>query len=256
MKDTNISKKSFKTLKLVALTHVGLAVISNTVSAASIALYVDGSDTSDTSIPAASSHPNVTAGTIVNTVDSANTIRDNFGAVDFNGPAANTFWFAINGGQDGTSALGGVTPTTDYIGFTLTVDAGGVLSMTSLTFNWGYGSNQTSITSDAGYELYANIDGAGFSLIESDSIASATYNAGDFTLGTSANIDLTGLAATADGGNIEFRLHSYTSANNDSGVTAYEQFQFNGDVTSVPEPSSTALLGLGGLALILRRRRK
>jgi hypothetical protein len=29
----------------------------------------------------------------------------------------------------------------------------------------------------------------------------------------------------------------------------------NISVTSVPEPSSTALLGLGGLALILRRRK-
>ena len=32
-------------------------------------------------------------------------------------------------------------------------------------------------------------------------------------------------------------------------------FTFSGEINSIPEPSSTALLGLGGLALILRRRK-
>ena len=34
-----------------------------------------------------------------------------------------------------------------------------------------------------------------------------------------------------------------------------DSFSLEGDITPVPEPSTTALLGLGGLALILRRRK-
>ena len=40
-----------------------------------------------------------------------------------------------------------------------------------------------------------------------------------------------------------------------TGFDGLDQLMLNGFVLSVPEPSSTALLGLGGLALMLRRRR-
>ena len=42
----------------------------------------------------------------------------------------------------------------------------------------------------------------------------------------------------------------------DSGLNDYVTHQFVSlDVATIPEPSSIALLGLGGLALILRRRK-
>ena len=93
----------------------------------------------------------------------------------------------------------------------------------------------------------------------------------DVTVSTSAdNVTYSGstlhtlAAAPADGGVLQ------TIARTDTGVR-YIQLAFDGDETSgdkwgltemridgtavVPEPSSTALLGLGGLALILRRRK-
>ena len=39
------------------------------------------------------------------------------------------------------------------------------------------------------------------------------------------------------------------------GMTALDAIALTFDITAVPEPSSTALLGLGGLALALRRKR-
>jgi len=42
------------------------------------------------------------------------------------------------------------------------------------------------------------------------------------------------------------------------GNTAYaglDEIRFGGDQAAIPEPTTTALLGLGGLALILRRRK-
>ncbi|MFC5051552.1 PEP-CTERM sorting domain-containing protein [Rubritalea spongiae] len=42
---------------------------------------------------------------------------------------------------------------------------------------------------------------------------------------------------------------------NTSGSMTADNFILSGEVVAVPEPSSTALLGLGGIAVILRRRR-
>ncbi len=42
---------------------------------------------------------------------------------------------------------------------------------------------------------------------------------------------------------------------NDVSLGTNNDFQFHADISAVPEPSTTALLGLGGLALILRRRK-
>ena len=42
---------------------------------------------------------------------------------------------------------------------------------------------------------------------------------------------------------------------NRGGENASRDIVFHADITAIPEPSTTALLGLGGLALILRRRK-
>ncbi|MFC5050402.1 PEP-CTERM sorting domain-containing protein [Rubritalea spongiae] len=47
----------------------------------------------------------------------------------------------------------------------------------------------------------------------------------------------------------------YSSRENIGGTMTADNFQLVGSVVAVPEPSSTALLGLGGLALIMRRRK-
>ncbi len=67
----------------------------------------------------------------------------------------------------------------------------------------------------------------------------------------SFEISTNGIAAPgADGQPLWIRL----STHNDTGITATEVFYDNVRLSAVPEPSSAALLGLGGLALILRRR--
>lgn len=47
----------------------------------------------------------------------------------------------------------------------------------------------------------------------------------------------------------------YGMRDNEAGTLTADNFILSGEVVAVPEPSSTALLGLGGLALILRRRK-
>jgi hypothetical protein len=92
-------------------------------------------------------------------------------------------------------------------------------------------------------------------------------------LGAAVNNDYNGPSSTVSGGNIDTTLLSVAVDGNQSTLFAHGDVAtagsytetFGGDVSSatvlafeaaaIPEPSSTALLGLGGLALILRRRR-
>ena len=87
--------------------------------------------------------------------------------------------------------------------------------------------------------------------------ATFTVNGGtSFDLGVSpasGNITLTDSRFTAFDAVGDSLLFETTAGN--TGKLNLKALAFTADVTAVPEPSSTALLGLGGFALILRRRR-
>lgn len=74
-----------------------------------------------------------------------------------------------------------------------------------------------------------------FADLDSDTVSHVTYSIGSFTADSSTQ------SITITGGN--------GSSGGFSGLIIAQ------DTAAVPEPSSTALLGLGGLALILRRRK-
>jgi hypothetical protein len=60
----------------------------------------------------------------------------------------------------------------------------------------------------------------------------------------------------ADGETATFRLIGTATSDSDFGRNVVLDDLVLGGTSAIPEPSTTALLGLGGLALILRRRRK
>ncbi|MGB0775493.1 MAG: LamG domain-containing protein [Akkermansiaceae bacterium] len=79
---------------------------------------------------------------------------------------------------------------------------------------------------------------------------------------TNTDADIGTLPATMLDPLSDFRLGSYNGAENQEFTGIMDQFRVSDTaltpaefLTTVPEPSSTALLGLGGLALILRRRK-
>ena len=111
----------------------------------------------------------------------------------------------------------------------------------------------------------ANLSAGGFT-IDIDSLAGAV--AGDaagfdtWTKGNPGDVDYSFIIATASGGITDFSADkfSFDSSGFTNGPSWDWQIKLSGgdlvlEAYAVPEPSSTALLGLGGLALALRRRR-
>lgn len=118
----------------------------------------------------------------------------------------------------------------------LDFDLGGSYDLTATNI-WGYSFFGTS-NSASDITVAYSTDGINFSASENITLTSATRE-------TTA---LTSLVGTT---HVRFTLTDNLGAGNRVGLG---EVQFDG-VAAVPEPSSTALLGLGGLALLLRRRK-
>lgn len=176
-------------------------------------------------------------------------------------------------GYVSTSVSG--TPTTlaaaitgaDYVAFTLSTTAVQTASFTTLTFDWWLNSPNSTATGES-YSMYAlaDEDGNGFdtgdqlgvrTLGEGGTIGSG-FNAHD-TQAEALNVSFTisSLADLAASDSLEFRLYF---VDNRSGVSSpghrIDNFTVNGTaVAVVPEPSALALLGVGVIGLVVRRRR-
>ena len=112
----------------------------------------------------------------------------------------------------------------------------------------------------------ANLSAGGFT-IDIDSLTASNV-AGDavgfdtWTKGNPGDVDYSFIIASASGGITDFSADkfSFDSSGFTNGPSWDWQIKLSGgdlvlEAYAVPEPSSTALLGLGGLALALRRRR-
>ncbi len=159
------------------------------------------------------------------------------------------------------------TPTSadNYFVFTVTADTPGSLSLTNLTFDlyssvsapgWKAGGSL-----DVNWELFASTDGGSFNSLLSGSsdIALTNPDPGDEidSALSQLNVDLTGISGVTS---VEFRLALGGSRDlagagarqNDYGNAQIGNIELNGSI--IPEPSS-ALLGVLGSLLLLRRRR-
>lgn len=145
-------------------------------------------------------------------------------------------------------------PENPTVSFTITVDAGHVLDLTSLQFLVGvFDDVAGSQTGDASYVLTSSLDGItsnqSNSLTMSEGIlVSDTYTAG---LGPA----LTGLTDTSVTFTWAFNTaNGYDSASSERGHVI-DDIVLTGSVSAVPEPSAAMLGGLGLLALLRHRRR-
>lgn len=166
--------------------------------------------------------------------------------------------------------------TLNDAGFTATGDAlGASVTIQSITF-----AHDTASTADGLY-LVAMTDVTDLSTIAAQSTNSVdqtglaggalmTWNFSGDTLSTSTEYffawyqDTGGANGTIDAGDTaataRIAMNASTIAGGlrnapTGGIASAQDGMMNIQVNNVPEPSSTALLGLGGLALILRRRK-
>ncbi|WP_435892613.1 PEP-CTERM sorting domain-containing protein [Oceaniferula spumae] len=145
--------------------------------------------------------------------------------------------------SDGTGDdLAGAISAEDYFTFTMTAASGFTLNLENLNLDVG-----RSIRGAQDFYVFSDVDG----FVAGQQIDSV-LNIGEGT--TNLDVDLSdskysGLSF------IEFRIYVDDRANNStsSSATFVDNVVLTG--VAVPEPSSAALLGLGGLALILRRRK-
>jgi hypothetical protein len=126
------------------------------------------------------------------------------------------------------------------IDFTIDAAAGYTVNLSSIDLSaWRNGSGAAS-----GFIMEVSLDGGAFTQYDTTITAGLP---GDFT-----DYTFTETLSSVDGGTAAIR---FTTNATSTGNIHINGFTVNGGITAVPEPSSAALLGLGGLALILRRRK-
>ena len=135
-------------------------------------------------------------------------------------------------------------------------DAGGTIG-TDPGWDWLdiTGSLDLSLLSAGGFTI--DIDSLTAGNIAGDAVGFDTW-----TKGNPGDVDYSFIIATASGGinNFDADKFSFDSSGFTNGPSWDWQIKLSGsdlvlEAYAVPEPSSTALLGLGGLALMLRRKR-
>ncbi|MGJ8657748.1 MAG: PEP-CTERM sorting domain-containing protein [Akkermansiaceae bacterium] len=169
----------------------------------------------------------------------------------------------VGGSNDLNTNLGQAVAANSYFSFTVANNSGLALQLDSFSVDTAYTNSYR-----AGYGLFSSADGfdsIGADLIASRATTPTTFNS--FTeVSTTQQTDLLTLAGAganvastdfllADGEALTFFLVGTQNSSSVTRAWEFDNISISGTTIPVPEPSSTALLGLGGLALILRRRK-
>ncbi|MBT8038347.1 MAG: PEP-CTERM sorting domain-containing protein [Verrucomicrobiae bacterium] len=121
-----------------------------------------------------------------------------------------------------------------------------------------------SITVALGDTLFVDLYGRGANTVRDDSITVEFYDSADTLIGTDSAAGITTgvynqasvvLTTIGNGTYDSFRIIGGDTSEGSQNYFTLAEVRAAADFTPVPEPSSTALLGLGGIALLLRRRR-
>ncbi len=172
------------------------------------------------------------------------------------------------GGLSGGAALTGTHSTTwtDHwwgAGTTpqITIDLGGNYNLDTIHI-WNYNENGQSSRGLQNVEIYVSTDASDLNLVKliTSGPGSQDNGSGNFLFAQAPSLstysgfglDMAGVTNASLLSNARLVRIQALDTHGSTGGLAEVQF---GGTSAVPEPSSIALLGLGGLALILRRRK-
>jgi len=136
----------------------------------------------------------------------------------------------------------------DTLTFTITPTGGDTLDLTSITFDLINRSGGAGILAT----VYSSVIDGTIDNVVTDQIGNYTTGGG---AGSWEPVSFDLSSHTGITGTTEFRIEFFTGGNDGAHYNDIDNIIINANIILVPEPSSTALLGLGGIALILRRRR-
>ena len=141
----------------------------------------------------------------------------------------------------GTAGWSAGTPTA-YWSFSLSCMSGYTFADSPDTLTFGFAYRATT-TGPVSWQLDADT-GAGFSTVASGAL---TAN------GTWLSVSGQDVSEIAGASSASFRLYGY-GAPSATGTWTVDTINLNGTTTAVPEPATMSLLGLGALAMVLRRK--
>jgi len=163
----------------------------------------------------------------------------------------NDLLFRFGSSAGGNGVLSGTVANSLAIGayIEFSFSAAADLTLDQFSFHLFNNSNNGANYSARDVGLFVDVDGGGFNQFGAlDETATGNGNQGTITFSDSVSAE--------SGDVVTYRLAftDRTRTNNDlQAATRIGDVQIS--ATAVPEPSSTFLLGLGGLTLILRRRK-
>ncbi len=184
--------------------------------------------------------PSVTPTTVYPNV-TATSVSLGSGVTAFLGVTNQFFLSPVNG--DSTVTL--AKSLNAYLQFTVTPGAGFSLNLLALCFNADYG------WSSARFAVASSLDGF-TGVIDDEAVALQQPTSSLYT------INLSGATYQNLTAPITFRIYDYNPATS-GGVgpdVGFNNLLLKGTVSAVPEPTTLAILGVGGLALLGLRRRQ
>lgn len=181
-------------------------------------------------------------------------------------------------GNSGVADVNLTTTAAATVQFSLSPNSGGILDFSASTLSFNQSMYADVGTVDFAYKVWADTGGGFVAVGTLQTMGTFTYASGtenrlkqtnestdlpDFLLTdgsiesqhTAFNFDISSLGALGVDQSVTFALAISTDRNNQFNYgNGIDDLTVN-NISAVPEPSSAALLGLGGLALILRRRK-